>query len=397
VPLPRSSRRYPVFKLGQVRPSGKDVLTVDGVAKAYGDDRVLEGVDLRVRRGDRLAILGPNGIGKSTLLKIAVGVVEADRGTVEWGYETYPGYFAQDHREQLAAGMASTMPSASQPLRQRPQAGAGGEPRRTVEEWLWNFCPGEPIGFVRGQLGLVLFSGDEVKKRVGNLSGGEAARLLFARLAVEKPNVLVLDEPTNHLDLEAIEALAQGLESYPGTLIFVSHDRWLVSRLATRILEITPRGLNDFHGTYDEYLERLGDDHLDAAAVLERARKEKQRRPARVSAEEPTAERSSSRSRPAPSTSRSDARSARDPGEERRALLRRQEKIQKALEKAESRIHEINEQFSNPGFFDSTSRDKVRKLENEQKRMKTEIDGLMTEWQDVDEALNRLAEEPSPA
>ncbi len=256
VRLPRTSRRYPIFKFAQVRPSGKEVLKAEGIAKSYGADHVLDGVDLQVRRGDRLAIMGPNGIGKSTLLKIAMKVVEADRGKIEWGYETYPGYFAQDHREQL------------------------GEPRQTVEEWLWNFCPGDPIGFVRGQLGLVLFSGDEVKKRVGNLSGGEAARLLFARMAVEKPNVLVLDEPTNHLDLEAIESLAQGLEKFPGTLVFVSHDRWFVSRLATRILEITPRGLNDFQGTYDEYLERLGDDHLDAAAVLARAKKEKQREPA---------------------------------------------------------------------------------------------------------------------
>jgi ABC-type multidrug transport system ATPase subunit len=286
---------------------------------------------------------------------------------VAWGYETYPGYFAQDHREQI------------------------GEPRRTVEEWLWNVCPGEPIGFVRGQLGLVLFSGDEVKKRVGNLSGGEAARLLFSRMAVEKPNVLLLDEPTNHLDLEAIEALAQGLEKYPGTLIFVSHDRWFVSRLATRILEITPRGINDFAGTYDEYLERLGDDHLDAQAVLQRSRREKQERAERQrkAAAAAAPARRGGTGAPAAAVSR--------PNEERRDLLRRQDKIQKSLEKAEARVHEINERFADPGFFSSSSRDQVRKLENEQKRLKGEIDGLMTEWQQVDEALTRLAEEPSPA
>jgi ATPase subunit of ABC transporter with duplicated ATPase domains len=396
VRLPRTSRRYPVFKFGQVRPSGKEVLKAEGVAKAYGEDRVLDGVELQVRRGDRLAILGPNGIGKSTLLKILVGAIEADRGKVEWGYETHPGYFAQDHREQL------------------------GEPRRTVEDWLWNFCPGDPIGFVRGQLGMVLFSGDDVKKRVGNLSGGEAARLLFARMAVEKPNVLVLDEPTNHLDLEAIEALAQGLEKYPGTLIFVSHDRWLVSRLASRILEITPRGINDFQGTYDEYLLRLGDDHLDAAAVLARAKKEKQRKPvagapALADAEGAAAPslRGGPRGLHAGSTvgrggarpvARSDTRGSRGNVEasrgavdERRDLLRRQDKIQKALERAEARVHEINERFADPALFDAGSRDQVRKLESEQKRLKGEIDGLMTEWQQVDEALGRLAEEPSRA
>jgi ATPase subunit of ABC transporter with duplicated ATPase domains len=388
VRLPRSSRRYPIFKFGQVRPSGKEVLKAEDIAKSYGADRVLHDVDLQVRRGDRLAILGPNGIGKSTLLKIAMKVVEADHGKIEWGYETYPGYFAQDHREQL------------------------GEPRQTVEEWLWNFCPGESIGFVRGQLGLVLFSGDEVKKRVGNLSGGEAARLLFARMAVEKPNVLVLDEPTNHLDLEAIEALAQGLEKFAGTLVFVSHDRWFVSRLATRILEITPRGLNDFQGTYDEYLERLGDDHLDAAAVLARAKKEKQRGPAAAIAAETDAEaaapalRGGARGvRGGPEVGRKVGRSdgaradagSRESIDQRRDLLRRQDKIQKALEKNEARVHDINEQFSNPGFFATVTHEQVRKLENEQKRLKGEIDGLMTQWQEVDEALGRLAEEPSRA
>ncbi len=143
-----------------------------------------------------------------------------------------------------------------------------GDSRQTVESWLTNISPGESIGFVRGHLGAVLFSGDEVEKRLSALSGGEAARLIFARQAVEKPNVLVLDEPTNHLDLEAIEALVTGLEAYEGTLIFVSHDRWFVSKLATRIIELTANGVADFPGTYAEYLERCGDDHLDAQSVL---------------------------------------------------------------------------------------------------------------------------------
>ena len=265
---------------------------------------------------------------------------------------------------------------------------------------------------MRGQLGRVLFSGDDAKKRVGNLSGGEAARLVFARLAVEKPNVLVLDEPTNHLDLEAIEALAQGLEKYEGTLIFVSHDRWFVSRLATRIVEITPRGLSDFPGTYDEYLERLGDDHLDAAAVLARAKKDKQQKkaepapPPEAEAAAPAARGGArgvrggvpkSGARPGAPTARARTPPRRDHLDERRDLMRRQDKIQKSLEKHEARVHEINEQFSNPGFFHDTSREQVKKLETEQKRLKGEIDGLMSEWQRVDEALTRLAEEPSRA
>ncbi len=254
-PLPRSSRRYPRFRFRSRRPSGKRVLTLEGISKSYGKNNVLEDVSLEIGRGERVAVIGPNGIGKSTLLKIAIGKVDADRGEIDWGYETHPGYFAQDHRSQLLD--------------------QDGAERKTVESWLWDCCPGEPIGFVRAQLGAVLFSKDEAAKRIGSLSGGEAARLLFCRQVVLKPNVLVLDEPTNHLDLEAIQALIHGLLDYHGTLLLVSHDRWFVSRLATRIVEISSDGVDDFVGSYDEYLARLGDDHLDRAAALVRAKREK--------------------------------------------------------------------------------------------------------------------------
>ena len=251
--LPQSSRRWPKFSFRPQRSSGRRVVELDGISKSFDGRPVLQDVSLVVQRGDRLAIIGPNGIGKSTLLKILVGRLAADCGTVEWGYETHPGYFAQDHKELLEGA------------------------RDDLQSWLWNHCAGQPIGFVRNRLARVLFQKDEVAKKVANLSGGESARLIFARLDVTEPNVLVLDEPTNHLDLEGIEALQQGVAAYEGTVIFVSHDRWLVSHLATRILEITPDGLQDFPGTYDEYLARCGDDHLDVDAVVRNARREKLR------------------------------------------------------------------------------------------------------------------------
>ena len=145
----------------------------------------------------------------------------------------------------------------------------------TVESWLSAACVGESTGAVRNRLAQVLFSGDQVEKKLASLSGGEAARLIFARLSAEQPNVLVLDEPTNHLDLEAIEALVAGLDAYDGTLIFVSHDRWFVSQLATRVFEITEKGISDYAGSYDEYLESCGDDHLDADAVALRVKRHK--------------------------------------------------------------------------------------------------------------------------
>jgi len=343
--LPTSSRRYPTFRFAPRRPSGKRVLELDGVRKAYGDHVVLAGVDLAVERGDRLAILGPNGIGKSTLLKIAVGAVEPDGGRVEWGYETHPGYFAQDHREAIEAS------------------------EQSIEAWFWELAPGEPIGFVRGKLAEVLFQKDEVAKPLRALSGGEAARLVFAKLSVTRPNVLVLDEPTNHLDLEAIEALVDGLTSYDGTLLFVSHDRWFVSRLATRILEITPGGLRDYRGSYDEYVERCGDDHLDAEAVLARARQEKKKETAakRAGAAAPAAD-----------------------GRRAQRLERERDRLTAEIDRAEKRVGEINDLFCNPGFFDRTAPGEVRKLESEQRTLSARLDELLAEWERVEAELGEL-------
>ncbi len=278
--LPESSRRYPKFRFLQKRPSGKQVVEFKGISKLYGDNIVLDGVDLTVRRGDRIAIIGPNGIGKSTLLKVMMGEIAADEGSVEWGYETHPGYVAQDHKEQI------------------------GSAKQSLDDWLGHFCPAQGIGFVKGQLAAVLFSGDESKKKLSALSGGEAARLMFARQAVEKPNVLILDEPTNHLDLEAIDALVEAIRAYDGTLIFVSHDRWFVNELATRVVEITPEGVQDFAGTYDEYLARAGDDHLDAAEVLRRARDSKREARSEASGSAASAEGGKSTKQAAPGKSK---------------------------------------------------------------------------------------------
>src|SRR6185295_14785250 len=141
-------------------------------------------------------------------------------------------------------------------------------------------CPTETTNYVRGHLGRMLFSGDDVDKPAAALSGGEAARVIFARLSVQKPNVLLLDEPTNHLDLETIEALTEALVTREGTLIFVSHDRHFVSQLATRIIELRADGLRNFHGTYEEYLQREGDDHLDVEKVVLRAKQAKKQKTA---------------------------------------------------------------------------------------------------------------------
>ena len=249
--LPQSSRRYPNFKLKVRRPSGREVLECNGIWKAYGEKSVLEEVSFTVERGDRLAVIGPNGIGKSTLLKILMGEVEADAGEFEWGYEVDLGYFPQDHH--------AAMPDLKQ----------------SITSYLWDVKPDAPIGMIYGKLAEVLFTREDVDKKLSNLSGGEAARLLFSRLGLIQSTVLVLDEPTNHLDMEGIEALARDLCKYDGTIVFVSHDRWFVDKVATRVLEITPEGVDDFRGTYADHLARKSEDHLDADAVLAKAKEEK--------------------------------------------------------------------------------------------------------------------------
>ncbi len=250
--LPTSSRQHPNFKFPQQRASGRTVLTAKDIGKSYEDKKVLENVGLTVNRGDRVAILGPNGIGKSTLLKVLMEKVQPDEGEFEWGYETHIGYFAQDHHDVMS-----------------------GE--HTVTSWLWDKAPGDPQGAIYGRLAQVLFSRDDADKRIDTLSGGEAARLALAGIAAKEPNVLVLDEPTNHLDLEGIESLAGSLKTFEGTLVFVSHDRWFVGQVANRIIEITPEGMNDFKGTFAEYLRYCGTDHLDVAAVMEASKEVKRK------------------------------------------------------------------------------------------------------------------------
>jgi len=356
--LPGSSRRYPTFRFEPRRPSGRDVLAVKGVRKSFGEKEVLHGVDLLVRRGDRLAVMGPNGIGKSTLLKIAMGELGADEGAVTWGYETHVGYFAQDHREALEGV------------------------NQSAEEWLWTFCPGKDRGFVRGQMGLMLFSGDDGKKRLGALSGGEAARLVFSRIALERPNVLVLDEPTNHLDLESIEALVEGLRTFEGTIIFVSHDRWFVGQLATRIVEIKADAILDYRGSYEEYVHFSGDDHLDVDTVMLKARREKRRatRTAGKGKLDGAGERDRTGSRRP--TARRDLE----------RLERRRDELTSAIEAAERRVADIDAVFCRPGYYEQTSPDDVSALEREREELRAEVEGMVGEWEKVERAYDDLSD-----
>jgi ATPase subunit of ABC transporter with duplicated ATPase domains len=347
--LETTSRRAPLFHFQPHRQSGRDVLEVEKLSKAYGEKRVLKDVSLTVRRGERVAILGANGLGKSTLLKIATGRLDADAGKVKWGHETHVGYFPQDHHEVLT------------------------DDETTPLDVVWSVVPSEATTYVRGQLGRVLFSGEAVAKKVGALSGGEAARLVFCTMMVSRPNVLVLDEPTNHLDLESIHALVKALREFEGTVIFVSHDRAFVSSLATRILEVTKEGFRDFPGTYDEYLADLGDDHLDASAVVLRAKKEK------VTA--------------ATATAAADGLSWEE--QKRRNNRKKQlpslrDAAVRAIEEAEKRKAELHAMWCEPGFYEKTPPAQIAALEGEGKALAAKIEALMTDWESLEKEIAEL-------
>jgi ATPase subunit of ABC transporter with duplicated ATPase domains len=196
---------------------------------------VLNNINFNVEAGERIAVIGPNGVGKTTLMRVLAGDLKPTAGTLTWVENAEAGYMPQDPQAEFAT-------------------------KTDLFSWMSEWTgKADDDQIVRATLGRLLFSGDETKKSVTVLSGGEKGRMIYGKLMLTRPNVLLLDEPTNHMDMETIESLQIGLEKYPGTIIFVSHDREFVGSLATRIIELKADGhIADFSGTYDEYLKSQG-------------------------------------------------------------------------------------------------------------------------------------------
>ncbi len=224
-----SSRRSPFIRFEQSKKLHRLALEVEGLSKQY-DTELFTDLNLMIEVGERVAIIGPNGIGKTTLLNCLMGDTEPSAGKIKWSENAEFGYYAQDHAAEFINN-------------------------EQLFDWMAHWRkPGDDDQAIRGILGRMLFSQDDIAKKVQVLSGGEQGRMIFGKLMLQRANIMLMDEPTNHLDMESIEALNLALENYPGTLIFVSHDREFVSSLATRILEMTPTGIIDFKGTYEDYL-----------------------------------------------------------------------------------------------------------------------------------------------
>ncbi len=230
-----SSRQSPYIRFNIRTKLGKDVIKAEQISKTY-DQKIFENLDITIGRDERVGIIGTNGVGKTTLLKVLMKNIEPDSGSVTHGETVSTSIFPQDHREGI------------------------GEDADSLVDWLYRGLEGDvDQTVIRSILGRMLFSGDMALKSTSVLSGGEKSRLIIGKMMLLENNVLALDEPTNHLDLESIEALNYALSEFEGSILFVSHDREFVSSLATRIIEVTPEGIIDFPGTYEEYLEREGD------------------------------------------------------------------------------------------------------------------------------------------
>ena len=232
--IKNSSRVYPFIRFNQEKKLFNTALEVKDFTKGYDNISLFKQFNLLIETGERVAIIGPNGIGKTTLLECLVNSLTPDSGDIKWSDNAKIGYFAQNHSSDFDSNMS-------------------------LIDWMSQWKHDEDdMQVIRGTLGRLLFSQNDINKPVNVISGGEQRRMLFGKLILQRPNVIIMDEPTNHLDMESIESLNAALDSYPGTLIFVSHDREFVSTLATRIIEIMPDKVLEYNSNYNSYLHSRG-------------------------------------------------------------------------------------------------------------------------------------------
>ncbi len=346
-------RRSIVLKFPPTVRSGDPVIEIEGLGHAYGENRVLKDVDLNARRGDRIAIVGLNGAGKTTLLKLIAGELPVESGTIRFGANVARSYFAQHHAEVL-------------------------DRERSVLEEVWSAAPSKTQSEARGLCGAFLFSGDDVEKRIGVLSGGEKTRVALARLLIAPGNLLLLDEPTNHLDTESSEKLAKSLSTYDGTILFVSHDLAFARGLSTKVWDVANGTVREYQGSLGDYLDRVAADQARAELGLSG----EERSAARRASNEP----------------RTDGKQARI--EARDALAKRRKERAKLAKKTDQLFDEIaaleaskvalEAELSNPAIYDDAAR--ASDVTTRHRGTVHAIAAKTAEWEDLSSQLEALPE-----
>jgi ATP-binding cassette subfamily F protein 3 len=345
------------FSFPPAKRSGRLALSIVGVSKAYGAKDLYHDLNLTVSRGERVAVIGPNGAGKTTLLRMVAGEIRPDCGRIVAGHGVDMSYYAQHQSEML-------------------------DPTKTIIEEVYQAVPHESVGFVRNVCGAFLFSGEEVDKPVGVLSGGERARVSLAKMLVKPGNLLVMDEPTNHLDIISSEVLIEALARFDGTLLFVSHNQSFIKRLATKIWDIGPQGIAEYPGTLDEYENHLAKATFEAKESPAKGIKER---------------------REWTETTRKDALRNRKLKRRKKAENRVHvgvtlKPLQEDLIHLEHRIDELEKTarslektLADPDFF----KDKTRSLPalNKYGEVKKKLDELISRWEHKQEELNAAKKE----
>lgn len=331
---PDGNEKSASFGFDIIKQTGNDVMKVRDLSIGYKDQTVSKNITFSMNRGDAIALVGPNGVGKSTLLKTIIDKLPQHAGSIQFGSNVMIGYYDQEQAELNSN-------------------------KKVINE-LWDDFALTPEKDIRTVLGNFLFSGDDVLKIVNSLSGGEKARLALSKLMMEKPNVLILDEPTNHLDLDSKEVLENALIDYPGTILFVSHDRYFINRIATKVIELDGNGSTEYLGDYDYYVEKkLEQEELQALEAT-----------AFISSQNPidTGEKTS-------------YQMDKEAKKLERQRIRRIEEIEKTIEQLEEQVEEIETALCDPEIFQN--HEKVIQLNKELENGKEQIDILMDEWTEL--------------
>ena len=329
---PETSKKSANITFQSEKTSGNIVLTVENAAIGYDGEILSEPINLDLRKMNAVAIVGPNGIGKSTFIKSIVDQIPFIKGEKRFGANVEVGYYDQTQSKLT--------------------------PSNTVLDELWNDFKLTPEVEIRNRLGAFLFSGDDVKKSVGMLSGGEKARLLLAKLSMENNNFLILDEPTNHLDIDSKEVLENALIDFDGTLLFVSHDRYFINRVATHVLELSENGSTLYLGDYDYYVEKKAEVEAIQTAEASTSNQEKEESPV------------------------NDYQAQKESQKEARKLMRQIESLEAEIEELETQSQAISEQM-----LETNDAEKLMELQAELDKINHRQEGAMLEWEELSEQV----------